>query len=294
MRVLVGIAPEGLLRVDRTGLDGRVLLFALAASMVAALLFGMAPALERPQAEALTGSRVAGSARTLFRRLLVAVQVAISPVLLTGATLFLRSFWNLQNQPLGYQTDHIVTASFTLSQQRYRPERAQAAFFHDLDTRLKDIPGGGSFAMSDSIPPRGSMGRPYSNLRIAGHSPVAADGGMVEFRWVTPRYFRTLGIPILSGREFEEGERVSGESPVILNAMLARRLFGDESPIGQQIELDGDGRWCRIVGVAADTRNSGLSAAGVFGIGRWPCHDVALGNRAEVSTGWRVYKMDEG
>jgi len=104
------------------------------------------------------------------------------------------------------------------------------------------------------------MGRPYSNLRIAAHGPVAADGGMVEFRWVTPGYFRTLSIPILSGREFEEGERASGESPVILNATLARRLFGDESPIGQQIGLDGNGRWCPIVGVAADTRNSGLTA----------------------------------
>jgi predicted permease len=260
MRTLVAMAPEGLLRVDRTGLDGRVLLFALVASMVAALLFGMAPALERPHAEALMGSRVAGTARTLFRRLLVAVQVAISLVLLTGASLFLRSFWNLQKQPLGYQTEDIVTASFTLSQQRYRPEKAQAAFFHDLEARLKDIPGGGSFAMSDSIPPRGSMGRPYSNLRIAAHGPVAADGGMVEFRWVTPGYFRTLGIPILSGREFEEGERASGESPVILNATLARRLFGNENPIGQEIELDRDGRWCPIVGVAADTRNNGLTA----------------------------------
>jgi hypothetical protein len=67
---------------------------------------------------------------------------------------------------------------------------------------------------------------------------------MVEFRWVTPGYFRTLGIPILSGREFEEGERASGESPVILSAALARRLFGAENPIGQQIGLDGDGRWC--------------------------------------------------
>jgi predicted permease len=260
MRALVAMAPEGLLRVDRTGVDGRVLLFALAASMAAALLFGMAPALERPRAEALAGARVAGTARTLFRRLLVAVQVAISLVLLTGASLFLRSFWKLQSEPLGFEPEYIVTASFTLRQQRYRPDGAQSAFFHELEARLKSIPGGGSFALSDSIPPRGSMGRPYSNMRIAGHRPVAADGGMVEFRWVTPGYFRTMGIPILSGRAFEEGERASGESPVILSATLARRLFAGENPIGQQIELDGNGRWCPIVGVVADTRNNGLTA----------------------------------
>jgi putative ABC transport system permease protein len=259
MRALVAMAPEGLLRVDRTGVDGRVLVFALAASVAAALLFGMAPALERPRAEALAGARVAGAARTLSRKLLVALQVAISLVLLTGASLFLRSFWKLRSEPLGFEPEHLVTASFTLRQQRYRPASAQSAFFHELEARLKSIPGGGSFALSDSIPPRGSMGRPYSNMRIAGHRPVAADGGMVEFRWVTPGYFRTMGIPILSGRAFEESERMSGESPVILSATLARRLFGGENPIGREIELDGNGRWCPIVGVAADTRNNGLT-----------------------------------
>jgi putative ABC transport system permease protein len=259
MRAFVALAPEGLLRVDRTGVDGRVLLFALAASIAAALLFGMAPALERPRAEALAGARVAGTARTLSRKLLVAVQVAISLVLLTGASLFLRSFWKLQSEPLGFEPEHVVTASFTLRQQRYRPGSAQSAFFHELEARLKSIPGGGAFALSDSIPPRGSMGRPYSNLRIAGHRPVAADGGMVEFRWVTPGYFRAMGIRIVSGRAFEEGERASGESPVILSVTLARRLFGSENPIGQQIDLEGAGHWCPIVGVAADTRNNGLT-----------------------------------
>jgi predicted permease len=258
MRALLALAPDSLLR-DRTAVDARVLLFALAASLAAALLFGMAPALERPRAEALAGSRVAGAARTLFRRLLVAVQVAISLVLLTGASLFLRSLWKLQSEPLGYQTDHVVTASFTLRQQRYRPAGAATGFFRDLEARMKAIPGGGEFALSDSIPPRGSMGRPYSNMRIAGHPPLATDGGMVEFRWVTPGYFRAMGIRILSGRAFTESERQSGQSPLILNATLARRMFGGENPVGQQIDLEQSGKWCPIVGVAADTRNNGLT-----------------------------------
>jgi predicted permease len=259
LRALVAMAPEGLLRVERTGVDGRVLLFALGASLAAALLFGMAPALERPQAEALTGSRVAGHTRALFGRLLVSLQVAISLVLLTGASLFLRSFWKLESEALGFQPEHVVTASFTLGRQRYRPREAQTAFFHELEAKLKSIPGSGSFALSDSIPPRGSMGRPYSNLRIAGHAPVAAEGGMVDYRWVTPSYFRTLGVAMVAGREFEESERASGESPVILSATLARRLFGGESPVGQRIDLSADGHWCPIVGVAADTRNNGLT-----------------------------------
>jgi predicted permease len=259
LRTLILMAPEGLLRAGRTALDGRVLLFALAASVVAALLFGMAPALERPRAESLAGSRVAGASRTLFRRFLVAAQVAISLVLLTGASLFVRSFWKLQNEPLGYEPEHLLTASFTLRAAHYGPQASQSAFFHDLEARLKQIPGGGLFALSDSIPPRGSMGRPYSNIRIAQHPPVAPDGGMVEFRWVTPGYFRTMGIRIVAGRTFEESERASGDSPVILSASLARRFFGAENPLGQQIALDGDAHWCPIVGVAADTRNNGLT-----------------------------------
>jgi len=149
LRTLIVLAPEGLLRAGRTALDGRVLLFALAASLAAALLFGMAPALERPRAESLAGSRVAGAARTLFRRCLVAAQVAISLVLLTGASLFVRSFWKLQNEPLGYEPEHLLTASFTLREARYGPQASQSAFFRDLEAKLKRIPGGGGFTMDE-------------------------------------------------------------------------------------------------------------------------------------------------
>jgi putative ABC transport system permease protein len=259
LRVFVAIAPEGLLRLEQARIDVRVLLFALAVSLLAALLFGVLPALERPRLEALGGWRTAGKVRTLFRQMLVAAQVAISLVLLTGASLFLRSLWRLETQPLGFQPAHLVTASFTLRQQRYRPGAAQSVFFDELETRLKRIPGGGIFALSDSIPPRGSMGRPYSNMRIAGHAPLAQNGGMVNFRWVNSGYFQAMGIRILTGRVFEESERLSGESPVILSETLARRMFGNENPMGQQVELDGDGHWCPVVGVAADTKNNGLA-----------------------------------
>jgi len=265
LRLCIGLAPGGMLRLEHARIDLRVLLFALAGSLGAALLFGMAPALEPSRAEALAGWHVTGTARTLFRKALVSAQVAISLVLLAGASLLLRSLWKLQNQPLGFQPQNVVTASFTL-RRRYHPTQGQdqpsalqLSFFDELEGRLKRIPGGGFFALSDSIPPRGSMGRPYSNLRIAGHPPVASDGGMVEFRWVTPEYFRALGIPIVAGRTFTEAERASGESPLILSATLARRLFGHESPLGQQIDLEVNGHWCTVVGVAADIKNNGLT-----------------------------------
>ncbi len=259
LHIFTALAPEGLVRLNRTGFDARMLIFALVASAGTALLFGIAPALVHPRAESLAGPRVVNAAGTLLRRILLSAQVAISLVLLTSASLFARSFWKLESQPLGYRPAHLITASFTLHRRQPRATGAQAALFRQIEDRLKTIPGGGLAALSDSIPPRGSMGRPYSNIRIAGHPPVAAGGGMVEFRWVTPGYFRVMEIPIVAGRPFEASDRGSGPSPLILSETLARRMFGLENPIGRQLALDGDGQWCPVVGVAADTRNNGLT-----------------------------------
>jgi len=261
LRTFIRLAPEGLARLDHARIDLRVLLFAVGASVACALLFGIAPVFECPRADALAAWHTAGSVRTAVRKLLVAGQVAISLMLLTGASLFLRSFWKLENQSFGFRPEHIVTASFTLRQQRYRPPAAQAAFFRQIETRLQGIPGVGSFALSDSIPPRGSMGRPYSNLRIAGHPPVAKNGGMVAFRWVTPGYFQTMGIRIIAGRDFTDAERAGSDSPLILNATLAQRFFGNENPVGQRIDLEESGRWLPVIGVVADVKNSGIAEA---------------------------------
>ncbi len=259
LRICISLAPEGILRLDHARIDLRVLLFALAGSLGAALLFGMAPALDPPRAESLAGWHSVGSGRTLFRKALVAAQVAISLVLLTGASLLLRSLWKLQVQPLGYDTEHVVIASFSLRRHPGNATQTRANSCNELEGRMKQIPAGGIFAMSDSIPPRGFKGRPYSNLRIAGHPAVAQNGGLVGFRWVSPDYFKAMGIRILSGRGFEETERASGNSPIILSASLARRLFGNENPIGQQIDPDVSGHWCPVVGVAADIKNNGLT-----------------------------------
>ncbi len=261
VRLFVRLAPEGMVRMEQACVDLRVLGFAVAATVAAALLFGLAPALEQPRAEALAGRGTAGSARLFLRRFLIVAQVAISLVLLTGASLFVRSLWKLEEQPLGFRSQHLVMASFTLRRQRYRPPEAQAAFFDQLEQRLRSIPGGGQFALTDSVPPRGSMGRPYSNIRILGHPPVAANGGMVAFRWVSPDYFQTIGIPILQGRAFLESERASGDSPVILSASMARRLFGNQSPLGERLVLDGDQHSFPVVGVAADAKNAGVAEA---------------------------------
>jgi predicted permease len=260
LRILVHSAPEGLFRLQQARIDARSLLFSLAAAVCAALLFGAGPAFERPPSDALTAGSTTAAARTGFRRILVAAQIAISMLLLTGALLFARSLGRLESQPLGFDSEHLITASLAPPTRHYPSAAARTRFFNELEARLKQIPGAGIFALSDSMPPHGiARSRPYSNLRLKGHPPVAANGGMVLFRWVTPSYFEAMHIPILAGRAFLENERVSGESPLILSASLARRLFGEERAVGQYIDLDGTAHWCPVVGVAADVKNQGLA-----------------------------------
>ena len=260
LRVFVRISPEGLVRLNQAHLDSRVLAFALALALLSALFTGVMPAWERLSLDALAGWRTAGTRRTRSRQALVAAQVAISLVLLSGASLLGRSLWNLETQPLGFQPERVVTASFTLNRQRYRTPAQRSAFYTELERQIAAIPGVTRFALSDTIPPGGGAhGRPFSNMRIAGHPPLPENGGMVLFRYVTPGYFRALGIPILAGRDFEQRERAASDTPVILSATLARRMFGSENPVGQYIDLESEGHWLPIVGVAADVKNSGLA-----------------------------------
>jgi putative ABC transport system permease protein len=195
LRVSISLAPEGTLRLRQASLDPRVLAFALVLSLGTALLFGLAPAV--------------GQVRTRQRRgwlhqSLITAQLSFSLILLTGAGLFLMSLWRLQNAPLGFEQERIVTASFTLPQYRYADEVRQANFFSQLEARLNEIPGAIAAAITDSLPPGGeTRTRPYVGLVNPGGS--ATDPGMdgtVRWRYVTPGYFEVLGIPILRGRSF--------------------------------------------------------------------------------------------
>jgi predicted permease len=259
LRAFRHLAVEIMPRFGQARVDLRVLLFSLAASVAAAVLFGIVPALERPRAETLIAAGTARPRRTFFRKFLVSAQVAISLILLAGASLLLRSLFKLESQPMGFQPEHLTTATLTLPQRHYPSAAARTAFYNEIEERLQRIPGAGSFALSDSIPPRGAMGRPYSNMRIQGHPPLAANGGLVLFRWVTTGYFEAMRIPIVAGRAFREDERASGESPLVLSASLAHRMFGAENPIGRFVDLSSDGHWCPVVGVAADSKNNGLA-----------------------------------
>jgi putative ABC transport system permease protein len=260
LRVFLAISPDGMPRLNQAQIDWRVLLFALASSVAAGGLTGLLPAWEQFGEYAPAGWRTGGTARGRLRQALVAAQLSVSLVLLSGTSLLARSLRNLETEPLGFEPRRIVTASFTLNRQRYGSSARQDAFYSELEQALARIPGISRLALSDSMPPAGGMhGRPFSNMRIAGHAELPRNGGMVAFRYVTPDYFDVLGIPIIAGRGFDERERTAADTPVILSATLARRMFGSENPIGQLIDLELEGHWLPIVGVAGNVKNSGLA-----------------------------------
>ena len=265
LQVFIAIAPAGVPHLAAASLDVRVLLFALAASLLCGVAFGLPSALYTPKAEMMTGARTTGSSSLLTRRLLVGAQLAVSLVLLTCAGDLLQSLWNRQAVSLGMRTENVVTAQLVLGS-RYQRPASRGAFYEQLEARLTRLPGVESVALADSLPPGGvPHSQPIFAPMVEGKPPFdEGTPGIVVWRAITPAYFRTLGIPIVRGRAFTEEDRRPTERSIIISSSYARRLLGDEDPVGRHLcRVQGDARhptiWYTIVGVAADVRNSGLT-----------------------------------
>jgi putative ABC transport system permease protein len=265
LRVFISIAPEGIVRLQQASLDLRVLVFGLGVSVISGILFGVGPSLRKPAPESLAGKTAGTAPRGIVRNVLVAGQIAGSVMLLAGAGLLLRSLWKIESVPVGFEARHIITVRFSLTDYRYPKEAQKLTFFRDVETRLNRIPGAELVAFSDTLPPSGGMQATFfASMEVPGRAKSAqGTGGMVGWRMVTPNYFRTLGIPIVRGRGFTEGDRVPGEQPVILSEALAARMFPGEDAIGKMMRFtafDRQGPWRTIVGIAANARNNGLTA----------------------------------
>ncbi len=234
----------------------------MALSLIAGLVFGLVPALQKPR-ELSVAARTSASVKQAFlRRSMVIFQIAISMVLLAGAALLVRSFGSLRSQSLGLQSRGILVAHITLNRYRYTTPQSQMQFFNQAEGGMRHIPGVSDLALSDSLPPDGyHHDQIFSNISVAGRpAATGGTGGMVTWRWVTPGYFKALNIPIVRGREFSEEQRTSKEPSVVISTLLASRLFPNQYPIGQHVQLVPNGPWYTVQGVAADVKNGGLNS----------------------------------
>ncbi|MGA2084649.1 MAG: ABC transporter permease [Terracidiphilus sp.] len=263
LRVFLAIAPAGIPFLATARIDLRIVLFTVLVSLLCAAIFGVYPALQRPRSAVLAARSPNSSAHAWVRRCLVVGQIAVSMILLTTAALLLRSFSNLEQQPLGMESQGVLTARIALPGYRYNTAQHQMEFYLQAEAALRRLPGVSALGMSNSLPPGETNDRQiYSNIAVAGKPhPTGGTGGMVTWRWVTPEYFKVLNIPILNGQGFTQEERSSNENLLVVSSLLASRLFGDENPVGQKIQPVPNGPWYTVLGVAANVKNGGLTRA---------------------------------
>lgn len=260
LNLVLNLAPEGIPRLAQAGLDGRVLTFTVAVSLVTGLLFGFAPVLVAGRGHISTTLKEAGSPATPvsgsgLRRGLVVAELALSLVLLTGAILLIQSLWRLQNVPLGFQPARLLTSTVMLK--RY-PDLRRTTFIKELHERVASIPGVQAVAFTTALPPEGrSAELPFTR---EGHPIVnSGDGaGKVIARAVSPEYFRAMATPLLRGRFFDNRDTLDAIGACLVNDALVRRYFANEDPIGRRIMGGPRKGWLTIVGVVADAKNSGL------------------------------------
>jgi putative ABC transport system permease protein len=265
VETLVALGPENLPRLREIDVDGRVLFFTLALSVLTGLIFGLAPALQasRPnlQHTLKEGGAAATRGRHWLRNLLVVGEVAIAMTLLVGAGLMLNSFVRLQRVNPVVNADKLLSVQINLPETRY-PEATQAStFFQELIRRVESLPGVERASLSTVQPLSG----------VAVNDPFSIEGRPLDFNnapvagWqhVTPNFFRTLGIPIVAGRDFTERDTADTSGAAIINEAMARRYFPNEDPIGKRLTLGlhrPDDPWLTIVGVVKDIPHRGLES----------------------------------
>jgi putative ABC transport system permease protein len=273
-RLLARLAPESLRFLSGVGMDWRVLLFAAGVILAVAILSGLAPAmvLMRPDLrEELRegGKATEGEGRLRLRHLLVVTDVAMAVVLLVGAGLMLRSLQLLQRVDLGYDPDHLLTFRIGLPELRYPGGDPKAAFTEQALERIAALPGVQAVS-AGSVLPMGGPGIGHSMVVDGRPAPAPGQETPVDLRFVTPGYFRTLGIPLLAGRDFTPQDRRGSPYVIVIGQHAARTVWPGESALGKRIHMewfvvvDGEARDIRItatvVGIVGDIRESGFES----------------------------------
>ena len=260
---LVSLGPGTIPRVHEIAVDPRVVSFTLLISVATSLLFGLAPALQasRPDLTGALKEGVRGSAglsRNRLRSVLVMSEVSLSLVLLIGAGLMIRSFAKLNQVDPGFNPDQVLTMGVTLLRSKYPDDERVASFYSQLLERAAATPGVASAGAISDLPLLGS--NTSDSFTIEGRPPVAKqEEPSTEYHVVTPRYFESMGIPLLAGRDFTWTDTKQSPNVVVINQAFARRHFAGESPLGHRLRLQGQERDpLLIVGVVGDVRQLGL------------------------------------
>ena len=270
LQVVRATNPGNIPRLDAITLDGTVLAFTLAVSVVTGILFGLAPALRAVRVDLSSsmkaGGRSAqgdgglGSSRRRLRSLLVVAEVAISLMLLIGAGLLVRSFVRLQNVSPGFDPEGVVSMRVGVSTRQFADRDASLAFYRPFGEALAAVPGVTARGAVSALPFTSSVG--WGSINVEGWTPEPGQELQVDQRAATVQYFQTMRIPIVQGRGFTDADlTTTSEQVAIIDEQFAQRFWPNGDAVGRHVWFD-PARKMRIVGVVGGVKQYGLNIEG--------------------------------
>jgi predicted permease len=279
VQALLSLAPENLAAGLNVTADWHVLAFTAFATIFAGVLFSIAPALHGMRASGNAAlkeggrSGTGGRAKQRTRSLLVIGEVALALVLLVGAGLFLRSLSRLQQAGTGFDSRGVLTGMVSLPESRYKEPEKRVAFYRAVTERLMSTPG--VTAAAAAIPIPFSDSESSASFSIEGRSVAPGDPGPHgDMRYVSPGYFRTLGIPQRSGRVFTSLDRTGGQPVAIIDENLARQYWPNEDPLGKHIRRGSSAPWSAIVGITGHVKHSDIAGDTGKGVVYYPIFQI--------------------
>ncbi len=262
---LVSLIPKDVPRIQEVGIDLRILAFGLGISFVTGIIFGLVPALQSSKVdlnESLKeGSRgmTSGTRQNRIRNALVVSEVSLAVVLLIGATLLTRSFVQLLNTSPGFDASNVLKIYVVLPNvppSRYANESEQVAFFQQLIDRISTVPGVESSAGVASLPLSGAF--ESTDVIVEGQPTEAGARPQADYNTITPNYFDVLKIPVLKGRRFTTQDVKDAPRVLIVNDVLAQRMWPNEEPIGKRLRVGFETDFREVVGVVSTNKQSDL------------------------------------
>jgi putative ABC transport system permease protein len=261
LRLLLTAIPIDLPFWMNFGIDLRVLGFTAAITVLTGLLFGAAPALQTSRVDLndtlKEGGRGSSGVRGRARSLLVVTEIALSLVVLVGAGLMIQSFLRLKRVNIGLNPHNVLTAGVSLPRAKYKQDDQRSTFFKHLLERVRNLPGVEAASVTATLPLSGdNWGR---SLTVEGFPVLAlAQAPAIQHTVVAPDYFRTMGIPLLAGRDFNDADAGGSPNVTIIDERLAREYWPNQSPIGKRVRFgppEDNEPWHTIVGVVGTVRH---------------------------------------
>ncbi len=256
---LVALAPANFPRLHAIHIDWQVLLFAAGATVLTAILFGLAPAIGILRADLNTslkdGDRgtSASGGRARLRDWLATAEIALALVLLVGAGLMARTFVNLQHVNAGFQSAHVLTFHIDVPHERYKDDAKFIRFYQDLTARLQALPGVQLVGATSDIPWTGYDEN--ASFGIEGRPDNSGASPEARFHFVSPDYFRAIGTPVISGRFFAVTDDAKAPPVILVNQALARKYFPGQDAVGHSLHIFGPKHF-QIIGVVGDVKDT--------------------------------------